>query len=67
MVTDLDAFRTAHVLINDIGEKEAKSFATARAVELHLADDAEGRATWQRVLSAMHELTRKKGDREAIQ
>lgn len=66
-VDPIDTYRTAKLLLDAHGETEAWRFATARAIDLHLAEDQEGRAAWQGVLSALHELTRAKGDGEAVQ
>jgi hypothetical protein len=58
MTNDIDIYRTAKLLLDAHGEAEAWRFATARAIDLHIAEDMAGRATWQRVLSALHEMTR---------
>ena len=57
MVTDIDIWRTAWLVIDRHGE-EAEFEAASRA-DRHLDDgDLEGAAVWRRVLTAMDEIQR---------
>ena len=62
MVSDLDIFRAANVLIRQHGEDAALE-AAQRADGTLEKGDMEGAAVWKRVLKAVEELQRK-GRRE---
>jgi hypothetical protein len=55
VTSDLDIYRAAQSLIKQHGE-EAPVHAAMRADELAEAGDAEGCATWKRVVRAVREL-----------
>ena len=55
MVSDLDIWRTAAVVVKEHGE-DASTYAAMRADALMEAGDMEGRAVWLRVLAAVREL-----------
>ena len=58
----LDHYRCAKLLLDQHGPQEAWRHATARAIDLHMADDEAGRVAWQAILKAMHELTQVEPD-----
>ena len=55
MVSDLDIFRSAQVLIRQHGT-DAGLYAAQRVDALSEAGDMEGERTWRRVLRAIEEL-----------
>ena len=57
MISDLDSYRTASVLIREHGD-EADLVATERADSFLEAGDVDGLAVWRRVLKAIKELQR---------
>ncbi len=57
MVSDLDIYRTAQVLVKQHGQ-DAPIHAAMRAGELLEAGDLDGYAVWKRVLRAVEELQR---------
>lgn len=63
---EIDAYRTAKILLDARGEKGAQSYATAQTIDLSMAGDDDGLVAWQRVLKAMHELTRELQEREVM-
>lgn len=65
MVTELDALRTAKLMLDQHGAKEAWRILTARAIDEHVAGQVEHRTITQQVLSALHTLTRGPGLDEA--
>ena len=67
MVSELDALRTANVLLQQHGAKEAWCILTARAIDEHLAGKVAHRAITQQVLSALRKLTDGPGLAEPLQ
>ncbi len=57
MITDLDIYRTAAVLVKQHGD-DAPIHAAMRADALLEAGDLEGVAVWKRVLRAVEEMQR---------
>ncbi len=57
MPSQLDALRTAKLLLDQHGAREAWRILTARAIKEHLAGRIEHRTITQQVLSALHKLT----------
>ncbi len=57
MVSDLDIYRSAQVLVKHHGQ-DAPIHAAMRADELLEAGDLDGCAVWKRVLRAVEELQR---------
>jgi triphosphoribosyl-dephospho-CoA synthetase len=55
MVSDLDIWRSAHLVIEKHGE-EAELAAALRADELLAKGDVEGERTWRRILAAIVKL-----------
>ncbi len=55
MTSDLDIYRSAHLLIERYGD-DAPIEAAMRADELMEAGDMEGRAVWLRIVKAVEEL-----------
>ncbi len=55
MISDLDTYRCAHLLIKRHGD-DAPIEAAMRADELAEDGDLEGRAVWLRVVKAIEEL-----------
>ena len=58
MIPDLDYYRTANVLIRELGE-DAPIRAAMRADAMLKMGDLEGCAVWKRVLRAVEELLSK--------
>ena len=58
MISDLDIYRSAKVIIERYGE-EARLHATKRADALLKAGDLDAYAAWKRILRAVEELQRK--------
>ena len=58
-VSDLDIYRSANELVKQRGE-DAPVFAAMRADAMAKANDAEGYATWRRIVRAVYELARKR-------
>ena len=56
MTSDLDIYRTAHVLIRQYGANAA-IYASTRHDELLGTGDMEGSAVWKRVLAAIDTLS----------
>ncbi len=64
MISDLDTYRAANVLIRQHGE-EAPIFAAMRADAMLGSDDLDGYAAWKRILRAvegLQETTPKPGE-----
>ena len=57
MVSDLDIYRTANLLIKQHGSDDAKLHAAQRADKLLDNGDPDGCRTWQRILKAIDQLT----------
>lgn len=57
MISDLDIYRTASVLIREHGN-EADLVAAMRADSFLEAGDIDGSAVWKRVLKAIKEIRR---------
>lgn len=55
MPTEIDIYRSAHLLIKQYGD-DAPIQAAMRADELLERGDIEGRAVWLRILKAVEEL-----------
>lgn len=55
MVSDLDIWRSAHLVIEKHGD-EAELAASLRADELLANGDVEGEQTWRRILAAIVQL-----------
>lgn len=55
MISDLDIFRAANLLVKQYGD-EAPNHAAARADDLLDSGDLEGQTTWERMLAAIEEL-----------
>ncbi len=55
MTSDLDVYRSAHLLIERHGD-DAPIEAAMRADELMEAGDMDGRAVWLRIVKAVEEL-----------
>jgi hypothetical protein len=58
MISDIDVFRAAHLLISRHGE-DAPAQAAMRHEELLAAGDMEGAAVWKRILQAIDQIGRK--------
>ncbi len=58
MTSDLDTYRSAHLLIERYGD-DAPVEAAMCADELMEAGDMEGRAVWLRIVKAIEELLAK--------
>jgi hypothetical protein len=65
MTADADIYRAAKLLIDQRGENAA-AFAAERANVLLDEDDLDGSLTWRRILAAIMELQRERGDGEAV-
>ncbi len=67
MTSDLDIYRSAHLLIKRHGD-DAPIEAAMRADELMEAGDMEGVAVWKMILNAIKELldTTPPGDHSAV-
>jgi len=59
MIDDLDILRAANLLLKRHGD-DAELAAAQRADEMLNRGDIEGYAVWQRILSAVADLTRTK-------
>ena len=57
MVTDLDIWRAANLVIEHHGS-DAEFVACGRVDDMIEAGDAAGEATWKRILAAVRELQR---------
>ena len=57
MISDLDIYRAAKVLMEHYGEV-APLLATKRATEMLDAGDVDGYAVWKRILRAVEEMQR---------
>ena len=57
MVSDLDIYRSAKLLIDQHGE-DASLEAAMRADKLLAAGDMDGKRTWVRIMKAVEELQR---------
>lgn len=55
MISPIDIYRTAKVLIDKHGE-DAEIFARVRADELLIERDLDGQRTWMRIMEAISEL-----------
>ena len=55
MVSDLDIWRSAHLVIEKHGDK-AELAASLRADELLANGDVDGERTWRRILAAIMKL-----------
>ena len=58
MITDLDIYRSANVLIHEHGEDAALE-AAQRADAMLERGDMEGCAVWKRIVRAVEEIERK--------
>lgn len=61
MIEDIDIWRGAKLLIDRHGD-EAPVQAAMRADELRAAGDIEGHQIWMRLLRAIEEILRRRGD-----
>ncbi len=57
MISDLDIYRSAKVIINQYG-KDAQIHSTMRASAMLDKGDLDGYAMWKRILRAVEELQR---------
>ena len=57
MTSDLDIYRSAHLLIKRYDADGAQMHAAMRADELLAAGDMDGRGVWIKILEAVRELT----------
>ncbi len=64
MTSDLDVYRSAHLLIERHGD-DAPIEAAMRADELMEAGDMDGRAVWLRIVKAVEELQSKERPADA--
>lgn len=55
MVSEIDIYRTAKVLIDKYGV-DAEIFARVRADELLIEGDLDGQRVWMRIIEAVEEL-----------
>jgi hypothetical protein len=58
MVTDLDLYRTANILIQQYGVDNARPMAAKRRDALLELGDVDGQRVWKGVLRAVEELAR---------
>jgi hypothetical protein len=65
MVVELDIWRTASVLLRDHGY-DAPLIAAQRRDKLLAEGDLNGLIVWKRIMAAMDELTRVRGDGERL-
>ncbi len=66
MISDLDIYRSANVLVKRHGE-DAPIHAAVKADAMFEAGDLDGYAAWKRILRAMDELQRAEpGPGEAV-
>jgi hypothetical protein len=66
MVSDLDIWRAANILVQEHGE-EAAIIAAQRADELLAKGDVEGQIVWKRIVRAVAELQKRKpGEGERV-
>jgi hypothetical protein len=65
MISDLDIYHAAKLLIDEHG-KDAALNAAERADPLHEEGDMEGAAVWRAIVKAIEGLQRKRGQGEAI-
>jgi hypothetical protein len=65
MTADADIYHAAKVLIDQRGENAAV-FAAERANALLDEGDLDGLLVWRRILAAVMELQRERGDGEAV-
>ena len=61
MTEEIDIWRSAKLLVEGHG-KEATVHAAMRADELLAKGDIDGQRTWMRILRAVEELLRQRGD-----
>ena len=64
MITDLDVYRSANILVRDHGD-EAPIHAAMRADELLDAGDLDGAAVWRRIIKAVENLLAERSSPEA--
>jgi hypothetical protein len=57
-MADIDIWRTATLLINRHGAKDAAIVAAQRADECRASGDTDGRMTWNRIVIAILEMLR---------
>ncbi len=62
MISDLDIYRSANVLICQHGE-EASIFAAMEADTMLESGDLDGYTVWRRIVKAVEEIQRTKRDR----
>ena len=65
MISDLDAYQAAKILIDQRGPM-ADAFAASRIEELLQEGDFEGAMAWRRILGAIQELLREPREDEEI-
>ena len=65
MISDLDIYRAAKLLIDQQGEDAALN-AAERADLLLEEGDMEGAAVWRAIVTAIEDLQRKRGQGDAI-
>jgi len=66
MVSDLDIWRAANILVKEHGE-EAAIIAAQRADELLAKGDVEGQIVWKRIVRAVAELQKREpGEGERV-
>lgn len=56
MLSELDALRTAKMMLQQYGSQEAWRILMARAIDEHMAGNPEHRLITQQILSALHKL-----------
>ncbi len=61
MIADIDIFRSAKLLVDRHGD-EAPIHAAMRADDLLDRGDLDGAAVWRRIVTAVEELLRGRGD-----
>jgi hypothetical protein len=65
MISDLDIYRAAKLLIDRVGE-DTQLYAAARTVVLAGGGDEEGAAIWRQITAAIEELQRMRRPDEPI-
>jgi hypothetical protein len=65
VISDMDAYRAAKLLMDQHGE-DAATFAAGRADLLLEEGDVEGSAVWRRIRAAIEELRRGRREDEAV-
>jgi hypothetical protein len=58
MVSELDIYRTANLLIQQHGTEDAKLYAAQRADAMLAKGDLEGDRAWRLIFKAIRELAR---------